>query len=255
MSFTPMAMEQVKSHIKEQLTSLGYYVTAGGRNHKDRMIANMDGSNQMEWTIRSGNLKRFEVEVAARYQDAFNTGHPHTSTIYNDEENSEWRAIGRFRKEFKGISEFVEWLSQIRKDHQHLLEALHPDQLPPPNQFAAGRFFDNGDYRQGGWIERAKVSTIVSIRGVDLIDAHDPNSKAWFLVQLQLSRGGAFICTDGDVWFPVVQGKVDNKDRFRVLSRHGMIKILSQMNQRDKELVHDTVQRYIETQIVPEQKE
>lgn len=242
MPFEPLSMDEVKGLIRRRLEGLGYYVTA----HNIRMSANMDGNNKMEWKIENANPKRFEVSISSGDKSHFATSIPGHGDITLFPEKGVYHTFARFRKEDKGVNEFMEWLARISLNHQHLLEALHPESLPAPKKFAEGRFSDAHGYHQGGEITRAKVKGIVSIKGVQLVDAHEPGSNAWFLVELQLHRGQAFICTDGEVWHPIVQGKDKKCEEYRVLSRHGMIDTLEKMNQRDRELVHDAVTTYVQ---------
>lgn len=240
MAFTPISMEAIRQIVHQQLARFGYEVHSSSTS----MDASMDGSNKMNWEIMNASPKKFEVTI--RSDDPNDLVKEIVGVIAND--NGKYTAFGRFRKDKSGAIEFVEWLAKCRRSHQHLLEALHPDTLPAPFGFIGNRFQSlNSGWWQGGEVTRARVQSIVGIKGVILIDAHEPGSKAWFLTELHLLNGRAFICTDGDGWYPVVKGEDKTNVEYRVLTRHGRIDVLSRMNERDRELIYNTVQDYIAT--------
>lgn len=229
-----MDMGEVRAEISNQLSKLGYVVEY---NNIIKMHASIDRMD-FSWEVKGAGQKSFEATVRDFGEEKFSI------EAYQDDTNARpWFAFARFRRSPTGVHSFLEWLGKALKANHHLVESLHPGELPPKFGFNEGDFVgtDHG-YVQGGQVARVKVETLAHFSGTSVLlaDVGNPSAIPWFVADLQLYTGRTTIITDGDFWYPIV-----GQTQRRVLISRSIMVSLELMNQRDKALIKAAIVNFV----------
>lgn len=229
-----MDMAAIKEFFITRLKQVGYSVEISNQIFINFKVNYLSG----RITIRSANIKKFEVLVYGNAEDlsekAFTSYSKRCSLRY---------VSGRFKKNQQGVEDALKWVALANKSFNHLRERLNMvESQPEPLTFTADQHICESGSMRHGVVLKAKTIGLAGLSDRQIIGIHNPDGKPLFLVSVDpIVHQEILIVTDGTVWYPLeeIEGTL------KVYYSHKSVEVMRNMTQTDRELIQASIRWFL----------